>query len=512
MAISKTDDLFRLIKSLTKAEKRTFRLFAERIKSSGELLYMQLFDIMDKQKKLDERSIRSKLGNLSPVKYSNAKRHLYEQILTSLRMLSKSKRSNIQLREYIDFVYILYGKGFHLQALKVLQKAKKLAKEHHHDFNLITIIELEKLIHSRHITRQETQFIEDLTEEALEKIDTLSSRVKLSNLKMLLHRFYIEKGHVKNAEEAKTVTDFFEKQIPVFKNNPPGQMENVLLYQSHVWYYYILNDFENCYEYSLKWVQIFQEYDELQTRDINLFLRAYHYLLTCSYNLKRQKTYAFYHAQLEAFRKDNYNRFNRNTQVLSFLYTHSGRLNLHFLNGTFAEGVKSIRKTLARLDRYKDILDTHKVMIFYYKIAWMYLGNRQPDKAIKYLNYILDMTNASLRSDIQAYARLMFLMVHFELEHYELLPSLIRTYSTYFTKKNMDNKVQTCFLQFFKEIIKAPIFERKPVMIKFLEKLQVLENNQYEQRAFLYLDSISWLKAKIERRDIGEVIRERNRE
>jgi len=187
-------------------------------------------------------------------------------------------------------------------------------------------------------------------------------------------------------------------------------------------------------------------------------------------------------------------------------------LNLHFLNGTFVEGVKSIKTTLARLERYKNSMDTHKVMIFYFKIAWMYLGNQQSDKAIVYLNYILDMTSASLRSDIQAYARLMLLMVHFELENYKLLPSLIRNYSVFFTKKNLDNKVQTCFLQFFKEIIKAPILERKQVMTKYLKKLQTLENNQYEQRAFLYLDCVSWLKAKIERRPIGEVIKARNRE
>lgn len=512
MAISKTEDLFRLIKSLTKSEKRTFRLFAERIKSSNELLYMQLFDIMDKQKKLDERSIHYKLGNFSPVKYSNAKRHLYDQILTSLRMLNKSKRSNIQLREYIDFVHILYGKGFYLQALKVLQKAKKLAKEHHHDFNLITIIELEKLIHSRHITRRESEFIEELTGEALEKISTLYSRIKLSNLKMLLHRFYIEKGHVKNAEEEKKVSDFFQEQIPSLTDISLGQMERILLYQSHVWYYYILNDFENCHKYALQWIQVFKEYDELKTRDINLFLRGFHYLLTCSYNLKRQKTYAHYHNELETFRKTNYHRFNRNTQVLSFLYTHSSRLNLHFLNGTFAEGVKGVKKTLARLDRYRDILDAHKVMIFYYKIAWMYLGNNQPDKAIEYLNYILDMTNASLRSDIQAYARLMFLMVHYELENYNFLPSLIRNYSSFFTKKNLDNKVQTCFLQFFKAIINTPILERKTVMTKYLNDLLVLESNQYEKRAFLYLDCISWLKSKIERRTVGEIIRERTME
>ena len=509
MAISKTEDLFQLIKSLTKSEKRTFRLFAERIKSSEDLLYMKLFDIMDKQKKLEERVIISKLNNISSVKYSNAKRHLYEQILTSLRMLNKSKKSNIQIREYIDFVYILYGKGFHMQALKVLQKAKKIAKDNRHDFNLITLLELEKLIHSRHITRSESRPIDELIKESSNKIDALSNRVKLSNLRLSLHKFYIEKGHVKNEEEAQKVKQFFEKNIPPLQDVILGHTEKVLLYQSHVWYYYILNDFENCYNYALQWVQVFQEYGELQTRDINLYLRAYHYLLTCAYNLKKQKEYSLYHKELEFFRKNNYLRFNRNTQILSFLYTHSGRLNLHFLNGTYEEGVKGIKKTLARLERYKDKLDKHKVMIFYFKIAWMYLGNNEPSKSIKYLNHILDMTNSSLRSDIQAYSRLMFLMVHYELENDRILPSLIRNYSAYFSKKNLDNKVQTCFLKFFKTIIRTPEFERKEVMKKYLLELENLESNLYEQRAFLYLDCISWLRSKIEKRSIGEIIKER---
>ncbi len=509
MPISKTNDLFRLIKSLSKSEKRAFRLFAERIKSSEELLYMQVFDIMDKQKKLDERAIVAKLNKLGSVKYANAKRHLYEQILTSLRLLNKSKKSNIQLREYIDFVYILYGKGFHLQALKILQKAKKIATHNQYDFSLITLIELEKLIHSRHITRSESRPIDELIEQASDKIDALSNRVKLSNLRLSLHKFYIEKGHVKNEEEAKQIETFFEKNLPPLQSSLLGHLEKVLLYQSYVWYYYILNDFENCYEFALKWVQLFQENDELKARDTNLYLRGYHYLLTCAYNLKRQTAYALFHQELENFRRDNYLRFNKNTQILSFLYAHSGRLNLHFLNGTFEEGVKGIDRTLARLGRYKDKLDKHKVMIFYYKIAWMYLGNGEPAKSIIYLNYIIDMTNVSLRSDIQAYARLMFLMVHYELENEELLISLIRNYQAYFTKKNLNNKVQTCFLQFFKTIINTPLLQRKDTMRKYLIILQDLEANKYEQRAFLYLDSISWLQAKIVGRSMGEVIRGR---
>ena len=87
MAISKTDDVFILVKSLTKAEKRTFRLFAERIHDSNKLQYMQLFNLMDKQKTLNERELRKKLDINNNTKYSNIKRHLYSQILISLRLI-----------------------------------------------------------------------------------------------------------------------------------------------------------------------------------------------------------------------------------------------------------------------------------------------------------------------------------------------------------------------------------------------------------------------------------------
>ena len=122
------------------------------------------------------------------------------------------------------------------------------------------------------------------------------------------------------------------------------------------------------------------------------------------------------------------------------------------------------------------------------------------------------MTKVSLRSDIQAYTRLMFLMVHYDMGNFNLLPSLVRTYHAYFIRKKLENKVQLSLLQFFKIAGNTPILERKPLMINFLEKLQTLESNLYEKRAFLYLDCIGWLRAKIERRPLGEVIRERTRE
>ena len=88
---------------------------------------------MDKQKELNDHQILTKLKGIDKVQYSNLKRHLYKQLMTSLRMIHIQKKTDIQVREYLDYVDILYGKGLYLQSLKILDKAKILADKSNND-------------------------------------------------------------------------------------------------------------------------------------------------------------------------------------------------------------------------------------------------------------------------------------------------------------------------------------------------------------------------------------------
>ena len=60
MPKQQTDYLIQLIKSLTKTEKRQFRLWVNRNQSNADVLFLQLFDFLDKQKKYDEELILKK--------------------------------------------------------------------------------------------------------------------------------------------------------------------------------------------------------------------------------------------------------------------------------------------------------------------------------------------------------------------------------------------------------------------------------------------------------------------
>ena len=259
MPISTSDQLFNLVKGLTKAEKRNFKLFAKRTHQKSEAKFIRLFDILDQMETYDEEIVFKKFRNLSKGQLSNLKRHLYTQLLTSLRMIHINKNIDIQIREQIDFARILYGKGLYMQSLKLLSRIKGIAKESNQDILHYEILEFEKLIEEKHITRSRKikNKVENLIDESDERNRILYNSNKLTNLKLKIHGLYIKIGHAKDEKDAFVVQDYFKSNLPDLQYSTLTFFEKIFLHQSYVWYYYILLDFEKCAEHAHNWVSLF---------------------------------------------------------------------------------------------------------------------------------------------------------------------------------------------------------------------------------------------------------------
>jgi len=506
MPISQTDQLFKLIKSLSKAEKRNFTIYSKRSGGSESSLFIQLFEFLDKQKHINDDLILKGMKTLKKAQLSNVKRHLYKQILISLRLIHIQRKPSIEIREYFDYAEILYSKGHYLQSLKILEKAKQLAIKNDFDIIVLEINEFQKIIESRHITRTGALKNVGLVIEAAEKIDQLSTMIKLSNLRLRVHGEYIRFGHIENEDEHERVKAFWNENVPEIDKDNLSYTSKIYLYQSYVWYYYILLDFKKCLEYAILWVNACKEFPESIARDPDLFMRGYHYVLTSAYNIGDVQQYLKYSEELELFRTDNYKSFSMNTQIMSFMYVHHGRLNQHFLLGTFSEGIQIIPRTLKRIKRYRDKLDAHRILVFYFKIAWMHFGNEDYEEAINFLNRILHYKFGSLRQDIQGYSRILFLMCHYELENYDILEYLYKSVRKFFDGYEEKNQVQECVMDFFKDMMNMPLSYRMDRFMQFEQDLITLKNNPFVQRPFLYLNVLDWTTSKIQRVPMAKII------
>ena len=141
-----SDILFQLIKSLEKAEKRHFKLYIKRSSGKEELKIVRLFDALDKQKDYDEKALLKKMGDVTKPQLANLKTHLYKQIMASLRLLKSADSMDLQLNEQFDYAHILYKKGLFMQSLRIIDRAKELARSNQKFNFLPQLIALEKRI------------------------------------------------------------------------------------------------------------------------------------------------------------------------------------------------------------------------------------------------------------------------------------------------------------------------------------------------------------------------------
>ena len=497
MPISKSSAIFQLIKSLSTAEKRNFKLYASRNHKQGQLKFIELFEIIDKGEVYDEEQIMTQLGGVSKSKIANLKRHLYTQILDSLRVITVAKRPNIEVRGMIDYAYILYDKGFYIEAIKILEKAKKHA-ETYHLYNLhLSIIEFEKKIESRHITRSGKDKGYALITES-EKINKkVSDAVHLSNLRIDLHAKYLQNGHCRSEIEKSNLEQFFSDAVKDIDENELGAIEKIYLYQSYVWYNHILLNFDSCLVYAIRWLELLESEPQLITQDVDLYLRAYHYILSSCFHLRKKEDLENYLQKIESFRKANYKRFNTLSQIISFQYVHSARLNKIIINGDFTDSQKVISRTLKRIKRYQTNLDAHRIMVFYFKIAWIYFCDRKYSKSILYLNKIVNNELPKLREDLQIYSRVMFLMCHYELDNFDVFRYSIRSFKPYFKKLENVYPLQVITQKTFLKLADTPRSDHSKIMETALKQLKELQKNGFYKVSFTYLDIISWLESKL---------------
>jgi hypothetical protein len=503
-----SDALFQLIKSLEKSEKRNFKLYITRNSSSLDLKSIQLFDAMDKMDEYDEVQLLNKNKNIRKAQLSNAKAHLYREILSSLRLIRHDDNIDIQLHEQLDYARILYNKGLYLQSLRTLDRIKESARMHHQETFLLEVLFFEKTIESLHITRS----MQDRADQLAGELDGVNDRLRLisqlSNLALQLYSWYIRHGVARNEKDEAAVQEFFEKNMPADLSQCLGFHEKLYQYQSFVWYAFIRQDFLMYYRYTQKWVDLFEKEPFMLAVETSQYIKGMHNLLGAHFDLLNDQKFRETLKQFEEFSHSDLVQNNVNNRIQTFVYLYISKLNQHFIDGTFTEGLSLVPYIEGKLTDYWIYLDRHRILVFYYKIACLYFGSGDYEKTIDYLNKIINW-KVDLRTDLQCYSRLLHLIAHYELGNFDILEYLTKSVYRFMAKMESLSLVEEEIFKFLRKAFLVSPDKLKPEFGKLLEKLKMYEKSRFETRAFMYLDVISWLESKIQGVPVQDVIREK---
>ena len=511
MSKTSSDKVFQLIKSLSKAEKRYFKVYTS--KQAGDKNNHQiLFDAVDKQDEYDEALMKKNLKNPALVKaLPIAKTRLYDVILRALDSYHSNSSIDAQLKRTLHCAEILYKKGLYEQSQKLLDGAKKLAYKYDKHTSLLEIFMWEKLL----IEKDNYENIGDEELEAMMLENTrITKMIEVYNdfwgIKSRLFNILNKRGKARTEEGLTKLKSIIDDTLL-------NREAEHIFYQSeylynHIYsaYYFGVGDYANSFKYLKANVDHIEATLDKFQEEPNIYFSILTNIVYVASQLKDFKAVFFYLKKLRGLPETMEIKNNEDLEIKLFSSANSIELTIYFLTGEFEKGLEIIPQIEAGLILYENQLNSVRKAFFYFNIAIIYFGAKKYNDALKWTNRLLNDIDISKSLDIYCFGQLLNLLIHIELNNKNLLPYALRSTQRYLSTRNRYFKFETSFLDLIGKLLKSPdqISENEQYEV-FLERMRELTDDQLESSAFEYFDFISWAEAKTSGREFGEVVREK---
>lgn len=505
-----SEDLFHLIKSLDQSEKRYFKIFASMYNKGGDSNnYVRLFDAIDKQAvsggSYDEDTIKKQFKDDKFAKQLHvAKNYLYNNILKSLRLYNSERSKASELSGLIRDIENLMDKSLYLQSKKLIEKAKKIALFHERYIELLQIIDIEKIIArtEAYAERSEEELLELHKEQTavMEKLGNINEYWNLTIKSFFLRK---KQGTVRNKTELNEFNELMRHPYLETEDKATTYISKNFYFNLKGLQYLTNQDYPNLYEYCKRQIEFMEEYPHLIKKDN--YINSMNNLLLVEIELERYN---------EAFETIKKLRSIESTSVVHkahiFVISYEIEINLYLRMGNFSKGVLLIPEIEKGFKEYRKNIDKEAEILFYYNIAYLLFGDKQYGKALDWLNKILNSKELDLREDIQCFARIFNLFIHYEMKNYDLIEYIIRSTQRFLSSHKTLREFESMILAFMKKIINVQQEKDRLELLNEMKfKLNSIASDITVTRAFEYFDFISWIESKIRNTDLSYIIKEK---
>lgn len=496
--------LYNLIHSLTSDERGYFRKNASSNIQGGTKAYIKLFNEILQTKEYNEMLLKKTFSEEKFAKHFwKIKTYLYKTILKSLRDYHSENVRELKTNKVLDNLYLLLEKGLYNDSKKLLSKTKKMCYDYELYAPLLRLLVFEKklMVNTRHSGLNEKDIKKHFEEvnKATEKINNWNEYQYNSSRLFLLIK---KKSSVKSWDDLKDIYAIMQQPIYKDVNNAVTFEAKLSFHKAHYYYYYLACDYENCYSHSEKMLELFESSGiKMKSRpDAYVKLLANH--LEVCLQISRFDRFQIYFEKVRAFESVCVNK----ADAMNIVYLNL-ELEYYIKTGKYGKGLQMIDKINDVTNSLQGAANEMMKCSVYYNIAYLYFLKNDFHKSIYYLNKILHDSKVKDEIEIFYYARLLNLIVHYEIGSFTLLESILKSTYRYLYKRQRVYKFEKQIYRFIKSLFNVKS-EKK--LIKSFDQLKhSLEEilfNPFENGALDYIDLVSWLESKITNRKFSDVL------
>ncbi len=492
-----SDQLHRLIKSLSKPEKRYFKVFSSRHVIGDKNNYQILFDAVDKQDEYNEEKILKKFQKEAFTKrFSIAKSRLYTAILKSLDSYHANSSIDAQIKRDIHCAEILYKKGLYDQSAKLLRSIKKVAEKYEKITSLIEISKWEKqLIEKDNYQGISKKELSDILEKDAKLSRSLSTYDNYWNIKSRIFEALFKSGKARSQKELTQFKDIIDEVVVTHAEEDMTAENAYLLNHLYSAYHYGAGDYKSSFPYIDKSKKLIEENPLLFKEEPNIYLSVISNLMYVGMQLEKFTEVEGYLNKLNELPKELMENATDNQAMRIFVLEMSSRLTLHTIKEEYDKGIELIPEIEDGIIKYGDKLSAVRRSFFYFNIAVLYFWKGEMNTALKWINQLLNNIDIDDTQDIHCMAQIFYLIIHLELGNKSLLPYSLRSTKRYLETRNRVYKFEKVLLDFVNEQLKKRQNKSDEELFSELHtELEVLSKDSFEKHVFEYFDFLKWAK------------------
>lgn len=507
-----TDDLFQLVKSMSKSEKGYFKKYASRHTIGEKNSYIKLFDAIDELENYDETVIKQKFkGEKFAEKLYSIKNYLFNLILKSLSSYHSEKFVVSKLHMMMIELNVLFEKGLYKQFRTLLNKAINLASENDKPFYLA-------LLYNKAMTSIATDYysssdfdFEKLKRDSLNNLKQVTLNEEYHVLYNEMFFFSKNTGTVRNESDLKKLNAIISN--PLLKDETLAETFDAKfkLYNILGHYYRIINDNENWLRYRKNLVKLMESDKKYIRENPRSYVLALNNYLHACVSTNSYDDFNGSLKKLKQFTKQFENK-KEYIDIQSRVFMLVSDLELNYaIKNLKLSSLDDIRTEIEKgFKKFDEIINENRRVNLYNRLAYACFLLKDYKKSIDYINKIMNAANPRLEPEQHSFARLRALIVHFEAGNYALLEYTVKSTKRYLQKTNRIFKFEKLILDF---IIKALNYrndnERTELYENLLLDVNKISNDKFEKSALEQFDVISWINSKLQHKRMVDILKKK---
>ena len=493
-------DLFDLIKSLSQAEKRYFKVYSS-LSGRGKNNSVRLFEAIDKQKEYDEAKVIAKFkGEVFTKQFSVAKNYLYAQLLKSLRSFHDGKSVNSQLSALLLEVELLYQKALYDQCAKLIKKGLKLAVTfERHPYEMLFLGWHEENEHARTNLEAVSKHVAEGFQREYEVIKRFKNYREHREQTV---RIWVTTrvNTLARKDERTSISDLLDLEMLQDEDYATSfvSMHQRFFALSH--YHRQLGNLDQSHEVRRRHAQLFDDHPHFREEYQKSYLFILKNLGAIEFALKDYEAMRITVARVQGVEAQN----ERN-KSLHYSVQLSLALSLWGYTGAYDENLNHIKKLEEDFDENQQGLGSSEESEIFYLLAEIHFIGGAFKQSLRWVNRYLDESRPDFLQDYTAFMRIMNMMVHFELGNVDVIESLVRSTDRYLKKSNKLYEVEGILLRFFRT--QAPRNISRSEREEGFRRLRA-ELAGHQAVFHEYFPFIAWLDAKLERKSMQKILSE----